>query len=65
MGKHGATIRGVLKAAFLMYKVLSSAIANAGLAAESEDLKVIDTRVDRGPALRRGRFGPRGMFRPA
>jgi len=52
------------KAAFLMYKVLSSAIANAGSAAESEDLKVIDARIDRGPALKRGHFGPRGMFRP-
>ena len=52
------------KAAFLMYKVLSSAIANAGLAVESEDLKVIDARIDQGPTLKRGHFGPRGMFRP-
>lgn len=52
------------RAAYLMHKVLSSAVANAGLEVDSEKLKVIDARVDRGPMMKRWKAGPRGMVRP-
>jgi large subunit ribosomal protein L22 len=52
------------RAAAFLHKVLSSAIANAGTSSTSENLRVSDARVDRGPTMKRWRPGPRGMVRP-
>ena len=54
------------RAAASIDKVLRSAVANAAEQsdADSEDLYVSAAYVDDGPRLRRGRPGPRGMYRP-
>ena len=52
------------RAASFMHKVLSSAIANAGVSVGSETLRVSDARVDCGPTRKGWSAGPRGMVRP-
>ena len=52
------------RGASLAKKVLASAIANAGLDVDVENLKVVDARVDRGPHMKRWRPAPRGMAHP-
>jgi len=52
------------RGAALAYKVLASAVANAGLDVDVEDLKVTEARVDRGPHIKRWRPVSRGMAHP-
>lgn len=54
------------RAAAMIDKVLRSAVANAAEQADvdSESLFVAAAYVDGGPTLKRGRPGPRGMWRP-
>jgi len=68
-GKRAAEALQVLKfskqrGAALAEKVLASAIANAGLDVDVEELKVVEARVDRGPHLKRWRPVSRGMSHP-
>ena len=54
------------RAAVVVDRVLRSAVANAAEQADvdSEGLYVSAAYVDAGPTLKRGRPGPRGMYRP-
>lgn len=54
------------RAASVIDKVLRSAVANASEQgdADNEGLYVSAAYVDDGPRLRRGRPGPRGMYKP-
>ena len=52
------------RGAYFVNKVLRSAVANAGLDVDVDDLVVSNVEVNDGPKLKRGRFRARGMWAP-
>lgn len=52
------------RGAYFLNKVLRSAVANAGLDVEVDDLVVSRVDVNEGPTVKRGRFRARGMWAP-
>ena len=52
------------RGAYFLDKVLRSAVANAGLDVDVDDLVVSQVQVDDGPRIKRGRERARGMWLP-